>query len=62
MYEFMCDRIIPGCTHKERGDTPEAVREKAIKHLHEGHGMEYIDEDLMAKVNEKAILLLPSSQ
>ena len=43
MYEFVCDRLIPGCTHLETGDTPEAVREKALAHLHERHGMEYLD-------------------
>lgn len=58
MYEFVCDRIIPGCTHRERGDTPEAVREKAIAHLHERHGMEYIDEDLLTKINQNAIALM----
>ena len=43
MYEYVCDKIIPGCTYKERGDTSEAVREKAVAHLHEHHGMDYID-------------------
>jgi predicted small metal-binding protein len=43
VYEFVCDKIIPGCTYKETGDTPEAAREKAIAHLHEHHDMDYID-------------------
>jgi predicted small metal-binding protein len=43
VFEFICDRIVPGCTHKETGDTPEAVREKAVQHLHDHHGMDYID-------------------
>lgn len=43
MFEFVCDHIVPGCTHKETGDTPERVREKAVEHLHEHHGMEYLD-------------------
>ncbi len=58
MYEFVCDRIIPGCTHKERGDTPEAVREKAITHLREGHGVDSIDDDLITKINQNAIALM----
>ena len=47
MFEFVCDHIVPGCTTKERGDTPEAVREKALKHLHDHDGFEYIDDNLM---------------
>lgn len=52
MYEFVCDHMIPGCTHRETGDTPEAVREKAIAHLHENHGMEYIDGGASSRVDE----------
>ena len=43
MYEFVSGRLIPGCTHRETGDTPAAVREKALAPLHERHGMEYLD-------------------
>lgn len=50
MFEFVCDRVIPGCTHRETGDTPEAVREKALAHLHDHHGMDYIDEPVQAKI------------
>ncbi len=59
MYEFLCDHVIPGCTHKETGDTPERVREKAIQHLHEGHGMEYIDDDFMKKISAATMLRMP---
>ena len=55
MYEFVCDHIIPGCTVKERGDTPEAAREKAVEHLHEHHDMSYIDEPLLERINTVAI-------
>ena len=56
MFEFVCDRIIPGCSHKETGDTPEAVREKAVAHLHQHHDLAYIDADLMEKLDGVAII------
>ncbi len=56
MYEFACDQIIPVCPGKETGDTPEAVREKAVRHLHEHHGIEYLDQDLTERI-AKAIRL-----
>ena len=37
MYEFVCDRIIPGCTHTETAETQEKAREKAEKHLRDHH-------------------------
>ena len=43
VFEFVCDRIVPGCTHVERGDTREKVLEQAMDHLSERHGMDYID-------------------
>jgi predicted small metal-binding protein len=43
MFEYVCDRLIPGCSHRETGDTPEAVREKALIHLEEHHGTEFLD-------------------
>ncbi|MFC2153133.1 DUF1059 domain-containing protein [Actinomycetota bacterium] len=46
----MCDRLIPGCSHKETGDTLQAAREKAIAHLHEHHGMDYIDDDVAVRI------------
>jgi predicted small metal-binding protein len=56
MYEFLCDHVIPGCTHKEHGDTPEAAHEKAIKHLHEHHEMDYIDNDFGQRLRDAIIL------
>ncbi|MEN8114808.1 MAG: DUF1059 domain-containing protein [Actinomycetota bacterium] len=58
MFEYLCDHVIPGCTTKETGDTSEAVKEKAIKHLHEHHDMEYLDEPTIARV-DAAIFTVP---
>lgn len=51
MFEYVCDHLIPGCTHRETGDTAEAVRDKAIIHLHEGHDLDRIDNDLSIRLN-----------
>lgn len=56
MFEYICDHVIPGCTYRERGDTKEAVREKALQHLNEHHNRNYLDEDMLARV-DLAILL-----
>ncbi len=57
MFEYACEMLIPGCTHREKGETPERVREKAIEHLHEHHGMEYIDDDMGARLK---LAILPA--
>jgi len=58
MYEYVCEHIIPGCEFKVQGDTEARVAEKAREHLHEHHGMDYIDVD--SKVTN-AIFRLPTA-
>lgn len=55
MFEFVCDRIIPGCTHVERGDTHEKALEAARAHMREHHGTDYIDETLDDRLRNVAI-------
>jgi predicted small metal-binding protein len=51
MFEYVCDHVIPGCTTKETGETPEAVREKALEHLEKNHDMAYIDGPTLDKIS-----------
>lgn len=55
MFEFVCDHIIPGCSHTDRADTAEKVLTQARDHLRDHHGMEYIDEPLLERVRSVAI-------
>ena len=57
MFEYVCDRLIPGCSHRETSDTPEAVREKALNHLHEHHGTEYLDGTTASQISS---LIVPT--
>jgi predicted small metal-binding protein len=59
MFEFVCDRIIPGCTHVERGDTREKVLEQGLDHLRRDHDMDYIDEPWEKRVRASAIFEAP---
>lgn len=60
MYEFVCERIFHGCTHKETGEDREVVLERAFEHIREHH--EQIDdpvEGLRDKVIRDAMIYLP---
>ena len=50
MFEFVCDRIIPGCTHEDRDESREQLLERATAHLKEHHNLDHyngpIDEAL----------------
>lgn len=44
MFEFVCDHIVPGCTHKERDETKADLLEKAAAHLREHHEIDAHDD------------------
>ncbi|MGF1616939.1 MAG: DUF1059 domain-containing protein [Acidimicrobiia bacterium] len=50
MFEFVCERIIPGCSFIERDDTEEKLLEQATDHLRERHSMDYIDKTLEGRL------------
>lgn len=44
MYEFLCDHIFPGCTHKDQDEVKADVLERAAKHLREHHDLDSHDD------------------
>jgi len=56
VFEFVCDRIIPGCRFVERDDTEEKLLEQAMDHLRERHNMDYIDKPLEGRLSSIGIL------
>ena len=56
VFEFVCQRIIPGCTFIERGDTEEKLLEQAMDHLRERHNMDYIDKPLQERLSSVGIV------
>ena len=51
MYEFLCDRVIPGCTHTERAETEQDAKQAALKHLYEHHGIAELDDQQRVKID-----------
>ena len=43
MFEFVCERIIPGCAHKETDESREKVIERAEAHMLESHDLDVHD-------------------
>ncbi|MEX1091692.1 MAG: DUF1059 domain-containing protein [Acidimicrobiia bacterium] len=59
MYEFLCDRVIPGCTHKERGPNREEVHERAMEHMREHHKDDHAVEETRDRVIGDAMIFIP---
>jgi len=50
-YEFVCDRIIPGCTHVETAETEEQARKKGQDHMKDHHRWETLDQSQATRIN-----------
>lgn len=37
MFEFVCDHLIPGCTHEDRDEDRDKLQERALQHSREHH-------------------------
>ncbi|CAN5875071.1 hypothetical protein BH23ACT4_BH23ACT4_00030 [soil metagenome] len=59
MYEFVCDRVIPGCTYKERGSNREEVHERAMEHMRERHKPDHAVDETRDRVIADAMIFLP---
>jgi predicted small metal-binding protein len=59
VYEFICERVIPGCTHKERGPNREEVHEKAMEHMRDHHKDDNAVEETRDRVIGDAMIFIP---
>lgn len=37
MFEYICDHVIPGCSHKDEDESRESLTERAVAHLRDYH-------------------------
>lgn len=53
MFTFVCERLVPGCTHEDTAESRAEAREKAIEHLEGYHRMEYLNDKRLADAASK---------
>ncbi len=46
VFEFICDRVIPGCTHEDRDESREQLLERTAAHLKEHHNLDHYNEPI----------------
>lgn len=55
MFEFVCDYIVPGCTHKDEAETKEELIAKVDMHLREHHDLHVNDPTVTAALEAGAL-------
>lgn len=58
MFQFVCERLVPGCDYKSKQLTEEESHEIAKDHLHERHQIEYVDDDAWETI-ARAVMPIP---
>lgn len=59
MYEFLCERIIPGCTYVEKDEDRLVVQERSAEHLRDHHSTERELDQIRERVINDAMIYLP---
>ena len=61
MYDFVCEHLVPGCTHKDQDQNQADLYERAAKHIREHHDLGH-EGDAIGRALEKsgAVFLRPA--
>lgn len=41
MFEYVCEHIVPGCTHTDKDESREKLMERVAVHLRQKHNLDY---------------------
>ena len=55
MFEYVCDKLIPGCEHKSDAAKAEELHELAKHHLREHRDIEYADDESWLMISKAVI-------
>lgn len=44
LFEFICERLIPGCHHRDQDEKEEELLERATEHIRVHHTTDHFDE------------------
>ena len=58
VFEFICDRVIPGCTHEDRDESREQLLERAAAHLREHHNLDHYNEPIDEVLKRTGIVFI----
>lgn len=59
MFKFICDHIVPGCTHTDEDESHEKLMERVGVHLHEHHDLDYTADPVAEALKTTGIVPRP---
>lgn len=61
MFKFVCEHIVPGCTHEDEDETREKVLERAAAHLSRQHDLNHHDDRIAEALRTTGITFMRPS-
>lgn len=58
MYQYLCERIIPGCTFTDEDRSREQLMERVDAHLREKHDLDRHDDRIAAALKTTGITFI----
>jgi predicted small metal-binding protein len=60
MFQFVCEKLIPGCTHTDEDEDREELLERATQHFKEHHDydLEHHHEPIADTLNRTGVVFL----
>lgn len=46
LFDYICERLIPGCSHEDKDENEEELLERAAEHLRVHHTTDHFDEPI----------------
>jgi predicted small metal-binding protein len=58
MFQFICDKLIPGCTHTDEDEDRDKLLERAARHYEEHHDLEHHHEPIADTLSKTGVVFL----
>ncbi len=58
MFEFVCEKLVPGCTHRDEAEKREELLERVAIHLREHHNLDHRDEPIAEALKSSGVVFL----
>jgi len=56
VFRFVCDHIVPGCSHVDEDASQEKLLERVAVHLREHHDLDHRDERIAAALKTTGVM------
>jgi predicted small metal-binding protein len=56
MFHFICDHIVPGCTHVDEDESRQELLERVANHLREHHDLDHTHDTALDDLLKRTIM------